>query len=186
MTMTSQVERPGLITMQGNPLTLVGQELKVGDRIPDFHVQTADTLQTVGWDDLSENGTKAVLMILIPSIDTNVCALETSKFNRQVATLPTDKIKVVTMSADTPFAQARWAKEEGVNNIQMLSDHKDRTVGEAFGAQIKELGLLSRSGSVTSAVLASEESALLVIARVRAPHDRAHCIVSRISCVSPD
>ncbi len=145
MTMTSQVERPGLITMQGNPLTLVGQELKVGDRIPDFHVQTADTLQTVGWDDLSENGTKAVLMILIPSIDTNVCALETSKFNRQVATLPTDKIKVVTMSADTPFAQARWAKEEGVNNIQMLSDHKDRTVGEAFGAQIKELGLLSRS-----------------------------------------
>lgn len=145
MTMTSQVERPGLITMQGNPLTLVGQELKVGDRIPDFHVQTADTLQTVGWDDLSENGTKAVLMILIPSIDTNICALETSKFNRQVATLPTDKIKVVTMSADTPFAQARWAKEEGVNNIQMLSDHKDRTVGEAFGAQIKELGLLSRS-----------------------------------------
>ena len=145
MTMTSQVERPGLITMQGNPLTLVGQELKVGDRIPDFHVQTADTLQTVGWDDLSGNGTKAVLMILVPSIDTNVCALETSKFNQQVATLPTDKIKVVTMSADTPFAQTRWAKDEGVDNIQMLSDHKDRSFGLAFGAQIKELGLLSRS-----------------------------------------
>ena len=142
---TSQTERPGAITMQGNPLTLVGQELKVGDRIPDFHVQTADKLQTVGWDELSEGGTKAVLMILIPSIDTSVCAMETGKFNRQVANLPTDKIKVVTMSADTPFAQARWAKAEGVNNIQMLSDHKDRTVGAAFGAQIKELGLLSRS-----------------------------------------
>jgi len=153
MTMTSQAsaqtearaERPGVITMQGDPLTLVGRELKVGDRVPDFHVQTADKLQTVGWDDLSENGTKAVLMILIPSIDTSVCALETGKFNRQITTLPADKIKVVTISADTPFAQTRWAKEEGVNNIQMLSDHKDRTVGEAFGAQIKELGLLSRS-----------------------------------------
>ena len=145
MTMTAQNERPGAITMQGSPMTLVGQELKVGDRIPDFHVQTADELETVGWDDLSENGTKAVLMILIPSIDTNVCALETSKFDRQIASLPADKIKVVTMSADTPFAQARWAKAEGVNNIQMLSDHKDRTVGVAFGAQIKELGLLSRS-----------------------------------------
>ena len=68
MTMASQTERPGAITMQGNPLTLVGQELKVGDRVPDFQVQTADKLQTVGWDDLSEGGTKAVLMILIPPL----------------------------------------------------------------------------------------------------------------------
>jgi len=149
MTMTSQtttmIERPGAITFKGGPMTLVGQELKVGDKVPDFHVQTADKLQTVGWKELSENGTKAVLMILVPSIDTSVCSLETGKFNRHVAGLPTDKIKVVTISADTPFAQTRWAKEEGVNNIQMLSDHKDRTVGTAFGAQVKELGLLSRS-----------------------------------------
>ena len=74
-----------------------------------------------------------------------MCSLETVKFNRHVATLPTDKIKAVSISADTPFAQARWAKAEGVDNIQMLSDHKDRVVGEAFGAQVKELGLLSRS-----------------------------------------
>ena len=145
MTMTSQTERPGAITMQGNPMTLVGQELKVGDRVPDFHVLTADKLQTVGWDELSENGAKAVLMILVPSIDTSVCALETSKFNRQVAGLPADRIKVVAMSTDTPFAQTRWAKSEGVDNIQMLSDHKDRVVGPAFGAQVKELGMLSRS-----------------------------------------
>jgi len=153
MTMTSQAgaqpdaqaERPGVITMQGNPMTLLGRELKVGDRVPDFHVQAADTLQSAGWDDLSAGGTRAVLLILIPSIDTNVCALETSKFNRQVAHLPADKIKVVSVSADTPFAQSRWAKQEGVNNIQMLSDHKDRSFGPAFGAQIKELGLLSRS-----------------------------------------
>ena len=144
-TTTSQTERPGAITMQGNPLTLVGAELKVGDRVPDFHVQTADKLETVGWAELSAGGTKAVLMILVPSIDTPVCALETGKFNRQVASLPADKIKVVTISADTPFAQSRWAKTEGADHIQMLSDHKDRAVGAAFGAQIKELGLLSRS-----------------------------------------
>jgi len=145
MTMASQIERPGAITFKGGPMTLVGQELKVGDRIPDFHVQTAGTLQTVRWDELSENGTKAVLMILVPSIDTSVCSLETAKFDRHVANLPADKIKTVTISTDTPFAQTRWAKEEGIGNIQMLSDHKDRTVGPAFGAFVKELGMLSRS-----------------------------------------
>ena len=142
---TQQMERPGAITFKGGPMTLVGPELKVGDTVPEFSVQTADTLQTVGWSDLSENGTKAVLMILVPSIDTSVCSLETGKFNRHVASLPADKIKVVTLSTDTPFAQARWAKEEKITNIQMLSDHKDRTVGEAFGAQVKEMGMLSRS-----------------------------------------
>ena len=126
---TAAAERPGAITFKGGPMTLVGPELKVGDHVPDFHVQTADTLETVGWNELSENGTKAVLMILVPSIDTSVCSLETGKFNRHVASLPADKIKTVTVSADTPFAQTRWAKEEGVNNIQMLSDHKDRMFG---------------------------------------------------------
>lgn len=145
MTMASQIERPGAITFKGGPMTLVGKELKVGDNVPEFQVQTAGTLQTVGWDELSENGTKAVLMILVPSIDTSVCSLETGKFNRHVANLPADKIKVVTISTDTPFAQDRWAKAEGINNIQMLSDHKDRTVGVAFGAQVKEMGMLSRS-----------------------------------------
>lgn len=145
MTMASQIERPGAITFKGGPMTLVGQELEVGDRVPDFHVQMADTLETVGWNDLSENGAKAVLMILVPSIDTSVCSLETGKFDRHVANLPADKIKTVTISTDTPFAQTRWAKEEGIGNIQMLSDHKDRTVGPAFGAFVKEMGMLSRS-----------------------------------------
>ncbi len=84
-------------------------------------------------------------MILVPSIDTSVCSLETGKFNRHVASLPPTKSKSVTISADTPFAQARWAKEEGVTNIQMLSDHKDRMFGEASGTQIKEMGMLARA-----------------------------------------
>ena len=138
-------ERAGLITFKGAPLTLIGSELKVGDRIPDFHVQTAETLGVSDWNTLSENKTKAVLMILVPSIDTHICSLETAKFNRRIAGLPADKIKTVAVSADTPFAQTRWAKEEGVTNIEMLSDHKDRMFGEAFGVQVKETGLLARA-----------------------------------------
>jgi len=145
MTMATQTERPGAVTFKGGPMTLVGRELKVGDKIPAFQVQAAGTLSATDWNTLSEGGAKAVLMVLVPSIDTSVCALETSKFNRHVASLPTDKIKVVTISADTPFAQSRWAKEEKVDNIQFLSDHKDRTFGEAFGVQIKEMGMLARA-----------------------------------------
>jgi len=142
---TAQTERPGAITFKGTPMTLVGHALQVGDPIPDFQVQTAGSLETADWNTLSEGRTKAVLMILVPSIDTSVCSLETGKFNRHVASLPADKIKTVAISADTPFAQTRWAKDEGVTNIEMLSDHKDRTFGEAFGVQIKELGLLARA-----------------------------------------
>ncbi len=145
MTMATPTERPGAITFKGGPMTLVGRELKVGDAIPAFQLQAAGTLAATDWDTLSDGGTKAVLMVLVPSIDTSVCALETSKFNRHVAGLPADKIKVVTISADTPFAQTRWAKDENVDNIQFLSDHKDRTFGEAFGVQIKEMGMLARA-----------------------------------------
>ena len=145
MTAENTVERPGLVTFKGAPLTLIGRELKVGDPIPEFTVQTAETLGAADWDTLSEGRTKAVLMILVPSIDTHICALETAKFNRRIAALPTDKLKTVAISADTPFAQTRWAKEEGVNNIEMLSDHKGRMFGEAFGVQVKETGLLARA-----------------------------------------
>ena len=145
MAMTTELERPGAITFKGTPMTLVGKELKVGDHAPDFQLQAAADLSAVTWADLSEGGTKAVLMILVPSIDTSVCALETSKFNKQVASLPQDKITVVTVSADTPFAQKRWAGQEHVDNIRMLSDHKERSFADAYGVRIKELGMLARS-----------------------------------------
>lgn len=144
MTTTALPERPGAITFKGNPMTLVGRELQVGDRAPDFQLVTND-LQTLTWEDLSDGGRKAVLMILVPSIDTSVCSLETSKFNRHVASLPADKIKVVTVSADTPFAQKRWAAQENITNIQMLSDHKEKAFADSYGVRIKELGLLTRA-----------------------------------------
>jgi thiol peroxidase len=144
MTMSTQVERSGVITFKGNPMTLVGHELKIGDRVPDFRITNSD-LGTVSWDDLSQSGTKAVLMIFVPSIDTSVCSLETGKFNRHVANLPAEKIKVATVSADTPFAQKRWATQEGITNLEMLSDYKDKNLANAFGVHIKELGLLTRA-----------------------------------------
>jgi thiol peroxidase len=144
MTTTTPPERSGAITFKGTPMTLVGEELKVGDQAPDFRLVASD-LSTLSWDQLSDGGKKAILIIMVPSIDTSVCSLETSKFNRHVASLPKDRIKVVTVSADTPFAQKRWANEERIDNIQMLSDHKDRTFADAFGVRIKELGLLARA-----------------------------------------
>jgi thiol peroxidase len=141
---TTLLERPRAITFKGTPMTLIGQELKVGDLAPEFALAASD-LSTVTWDDLSSSGSKAVLMILVPSIDTSVCSLETGKFNKHVAGLPQDKIKVVTISADTPFAQKRWATEERIDNLQMLSDHKERAFADAFGVKIKELGLLTRA-----------------------------------------
>lgn len=139
-----QIERTGRITFKGKPMTLLGPELEVGDKAPDFTLVDAD-LQTVSWDDISANGTRAVLMILIPSIDTSVCSLETGKFNKHVANLPAGKVKTVVISADTPFAQKRWAVKEQVNNLQLLSDHKRKEFADAFGVHMKELGLLARA-----------------------------------------
>lgn len=143
--MTTQTERAGAITFKGSPMTLVGQQIKVGDKAPDFQLQAADDLSTVTWETLSAGGTRAVLLILVPSIDTSVCALETRKFSQQIEALPKDQISVVTVSADTPFAQKRWATEEHVDNIRLLSDHKERSFADAYGVRIKELGMLARA-----------------------------------------
>ncbi len=142
---TTPTERPGAVTFKGSPMTLVGPELRVGDHAPDFQLQAADDLSQVSWDTVSAGGTKAVLLILVPSIDTSVCSLETGKFNKHVAGLPADKITVVTVSADTPFAQKRWTEAEDVHNIRLLSDHKERSFADAYGVRIKELGMLSRA-----------------------------------------
>lgn len=144
MTIAAPPERPDAITFKGEKMTLVGKELTVGDHAPDFTLATTDLAPTT-FADLSDNHHKAVLIIMVPSIDTSVCSLEIGKFNKHIAALPQDKIKVVTVSADTPFAQKRWAKAEGVGSMQMLSDHKDRAFADAFGVRIKELGLLARA-----------------------------------------
>lgn len=144
MTEVGLPERKNVVTFKGNPMTLVGPELHVGDKAPGFSL-VANDMSSVTLDTTLANGTRGALLIVVPSIDTSVCALETAKFNRQVAELPSDKIATYTISVDLPFAQKRWCTEEHVENLHLLSDYKEHTFGPRYGVLIKELNLLARS-----------------------------------------
>ncbi len=144
MTAVQQLERQGLVTFKGGPMTLVGPALHPGDTAPHFSL-TAGDMSTVTLNDAIGHGTRAALLIVVPSIDTSVCALETVRFNREVESIPSDKLGVYTVSVDLPFAQSRWSKAENVTSVQLLSDFKDHHFGPDWGVLIKELGLLARS-----------------------------------------
>lgn len=133
-------ERKGVATFQGNPLTLLGPELKAGDRAPDFKL-TDTGLKSVT---LAESKGKTRLISVVPSIDTPVCDLQTKRFNQEAAKLPAS-IQVMTVSMDLPFAQGRWCGLAGADKIQMLSDYQDHSFGQAYGVLLKELKLLSRA-----------------------------------------
>jgi thiol peroxidase len=125
-------------------VTLVGNELKPGDKAPDFTLYAND-LSPITLKDVLADNTRATLLIVVPSIDTSVCSLETAKFNRHVAQLPVDQIATFTISVDLPFAQKRWVSSEKVANLSLLSAYRDPDFGPRYGVLIKELGLLSRS-----------------------------------------
>jgi thiol peroxidase len=134
------LERPGAVTFQGNPLTLLGKEVKTGDKAPAF--QALDNgLSPVSLD--AYQG-KVVIISSVPSLDTPVCDLETRRFNEEAANLGKDVV-ILTISMDLPFAQARWCGAAGVKNLTTLSDHKDAGFGTAYGLLIKELRLLARA-----------------------------------------
>lgn len=133
-------ERKGVATFQGNPLTLVGPELKVGDPAPDFKL-VDNGLKSVT---LTSSKGKTRLISVVPSIDTPVCDLQTKRFNQEASNLPAH-VAVITVSMDLPFAQARWCGLAGADKIQMLSDYQEHAFGEAYGVLIKELQLLSRA-----------------------------------------
>jgi len=132
-------ERKGLVTFMGNPLTLVGLSLKVGDKAPDFTVLD-NNLNPVN---LSSYKGKVCILSSVPSLDTPVCDLETRRFNQEAATLGSD-VAVLTLSMDLPFAQKRWCGAAGVDKVTTLSDHRDASFGTAYGTLIKELRLLAR------------------------------------------
>ena len=144
MTAVTDQERQGVVTFKGNSMTLVGPALKMGDRAPEFHL-VANDLSAVTLQDALGDGSRAALLIVVPSIDTSVCSLETARFNKQVRELPEGRIATFTVSEDLPFAQKRWAEHEQVKSLQLLSDYKDHLFGKAYGVWIKELGLLARS-----------------------------------------
>jgi thiol peroxidase len=133
------MERQGATTLKGNPLTLLGPELKPGDKAPDFQA-VDESLQPVT---LASTGQKVRLFSVVPSLDTPVCDMQTKRFNDEAAKLP--NVDIYTISMDLPFAQKRWCGAMGIDHVKMISDHKSGSFGEAYGTLIKELRILSRA-----------------------------------------
>ncbi len=133
-------ERKGLVTMKGNPLTLVGNEVKVGDAMPDCEVVGKELAPVK----LSSFRGKVCIISSFPSLDTSVCDMMTRRFNEEAVTLGSDVV-VLAISMDLPFAQDRWCIAADVKNVNMFSDHRIASFGQAFGVLIKELRLLARA-----------------------------------------
>jgi thiol peroxidase len=133
-------ERTDVVTFQGNPLTLLGDPIEVGQKAPDFEV-VANDLTPIK---LSDYAGKTVVISAVPSLDTPVCDTQTRTFNEKAATLG-DDVVILTLSVDLPFAQARWCGAAGVDRVHALSDYKDLSFGTAYGLVIKELRLLTRA-----------------------------------------
>jgi thiol peroxidase len=133
-------ERSAAVSMHGNPLTLIGKELSVGDPAPDVELLDND-LNPIR---LSSFQGKVCVISSVPSLDTPVCDMETRRFNEAAGQLD-DDVVILTVSVDLPFAQKRWCGAAGVENVVTLSDHRDTAFGTAFGVLVKELRLLGRS-----------------------------------------
>ncbi|MBW2192477.1 MAG: thiol peroxidase [Deltaproteobacteria bacterium] len=133
-------ERSGIVTIHGNPLTLIGPALEKGNPAPDVELLDND-LNPVK---LSSFQGKVCVISSVPSLDTPVCDMETRRFNTEAEKLG-DTVAVLTVSMDLPFAQKRWCGAAGVENVVTLSDHRNAAFGEAYGVLIKELRLTARS-----------------------------------------
>ncbi len=127
------------VTFKGNPMTMLGTEVKVGEKAPNFTV-LANDLSPVTLD--SYKGAVKLISV-VPSVDTGVCDAQTRRFNEEASKL--GNVKVLTISNDLPFAQKRWCAASGLENVVTLSDHRDLSFGEAYGVVMKELRLLARA-----------------------------------------
>lgn len=126
-------------TFKGGPLELAGPQLKVGDKAPDF-AAVDTTMQPVT---LASTGNKVRVFSVVPSLDTPVCDMQTKKFNEAAAGLP--GADFYTVSVDLPFAQKRWCNAFAVDNVKMISDHKDASFGANYGTLIKDWRIESRA-----------------------------------------
>jgi thioredoxin-dependent peroxiredoxin len=132
-------ERRGATTSKGNPLTLLGPELKPGDKAPDFEV-VDNGLQPVT---LANTAGKVRIFSVLPSLDTPVCDMQTKRFNDEAGKL--SNVDFYTVSVDLPFAQKRFCDAFGLDNMKMLSDHRLGSFGMAYGTLIKEWRMESRA-----------------------------------------
>ncbi len=133
-------ETLGGVTLKGNPLTTIGERVKVGDKAPDFKL-VANDLSTVT---LADSAGKVRLISVVPSLDTPVCDAQTRRFNEEAAKFG-DAVAIITVSAEHPFNQKRWCGAAGIDKVQVVSDHMDMNFGDAYGTHVKELRLEQRS-----------------------------------------
>lgn len=132
------LERIDAITMKGNPLTLLGNEVKTGSIAPDVTLVANDLSEVK----LSSFKGKKVILSVVPSLDTSTCDLQTKRFNQEASKL--DNVAVLTISKDLPFAQKRWCGAAGASAVKTLSDYRSN-FGEQYGVLIKGLNLLARA-----------------------------------------
>src|SRR5882757_2245024 len=132
-------ERKNGTTLKGNSFTLIGAEIKVGQKAPEFTVLAGDLSPVT----LASSKGKTRLIVSVPSLDTPVCDAETRRFNEEASKLP--GVEILVISVDLPFAQGRFCQTAGIKNVKCLSDHRDVSFGQAYGTLIKELRLLSRA-----------------------------------------
>lgn len=133
-------DRTGIVTFKGNPVTLTGQAVKVGDAAPDFKAVGNDLSEV----SLSQFKGKTVVISAVPSLDTGVCDAQGKRFNDEAIKLG-DDVVVLVISEDLPFAQKRWCGASNATAVKTVSDYKDRNFGQNYGLYIKELGLLTRA-----------------------------------------
>jgi thioredoxin-dependent peroxiredoxin len=134
------MERKGIVTMKGNPITLEGNGLKVGDKAPEFSVLDGK-LTSVGLRDFAG---KLKVISVTPSLDTPVCDTQARRFNQEAGNLPAD-IVVMNISMDLPFAISRFCTTAGIDKVKAFSDHRDASFGVAYGVLVKGLRLLARA-----------------------------------------
>lgn len=133
-------KRTGAVTFLGNPLTVMGNALAVGDSAPDFKLVNND-MQPV---QLADSSGKVRLISVVPSLDTGICDAQTRRFNEEATNLGEDVV-ILTVSADLPFAQKRWCGAAGVDRVETLSDHMDMNFGNAYGTHVAELRIDQRA-----------------------------------------
>lgn len=169
-------ERTGIVTFKGNPFTLLGPEVKVGDKAPDFAV-VDNGLQPVS---LAAYAGKVKIISTVPSLDTPVCDSETRRFNQEAAGLPGDVV-VLTVSLDLPFAQKRWCGAAGIDKVVTLSDYQNRSFAGAYGVLLKELKLLTRAVFVVDA--ADVIRYIQIVPEVTSEPDYAAAIAAAHACI---
>jgi thiol peroxidase len=133
------MERAGATTVGGNPLTLIGPELRPGDTAPDFSVIDS-SLKPVS---LADTAGRTRIFSVLPSLDTPICDAQTKRFNDEAQRLR--DIDIYTVSMDLPYAQKRFCNSFALDHVKMLSDHKDGSFGKHYGTLIKEMRILSRA-----------------------------------------